>query len=65
MKYPIAVDGAAKIWKAWGNQFWPSIYLIDKKGNVRYRWDGELNSKETKGEQIMRKRIEELLAEES
>ena len=63
MKYPIAVDGSAKTWQAWANQFWPCVYLIDKKGNVRYRWDGELNWKETKGEKIMRKKIEELLAE--
>jgi hypothetical protein len=63
MKYPIAVDGSAKTWKAWGNQWWPSVYLIDKQGNVRYRWDGELNWKESKGEKIMRKKIEELLAE--
>jgi hypothetical protein len=57
------VDGSAKTWLAWGNQWWPSVYLIDKKGDVRYRWDGELNWKETKGEQIMRKKIEQLLAE--
>jgi hypothetical protein len=64
MKYPIAVDRDAKTWKAWDNRFWPTVYLIDKKGDVRYRWDGELNWKGTKGEQIMRKKIEELLTEE-
>ena len=63
MKYPIVVDNAGKNWNAWDNRFWPCTYLIDKKGNVRYRWDGELNWKETKGEGIMRKKIEELLAE--
>jgi hypothetical protein len=63
MKYPIAVDGSAKTWQAWGNCFWPSVYLIDKKGNGRYRWDGELNVRGIKGEKIMRKKIEELLAE--
>jgi hypothetical protein len=63
MKYPIAVDGSSKTWRAWGNNYWPSVYLIDKKGFVRYRWDGELNGKEIKGETIMRKKIEELLAE--
>jgi hypothetical protein len=36
---------------------------IDKKGDVRYRWDGELNWKDTKGEEIMRRTIEELLGE--
>ena len=63
MKYAIAVDHDAKTWKAWDNRFWPSVYLIDKKGDVRYRWDGELNWKGTKGEQTMRKKIDELLTE--
>jgi hypothetical protein len=63
MRYPIAVDGSKKIWKAWENQFWPSIYLIDKMGNVRYHWDGVLKWNETRGERIMRKKIEDLLAE--
>jgi hypothetical protein len=63
MKYAIAVDSQGKTWSAWGNRWWPSIYLIDKTGNVRYRWDGELNSNKVKGEEIMRERIKELLAE--
>ena len=33
------------------------------QGGARYRWDGELNWKDLKGEEIMRKKIEELLAE--
>ncbi len=64
MTYPIAVDNAGKTWAAWSNRYWPAVYLIDKKGNVRYRWYGELNGKETKGEESMRQKIEELLAEE-
>lgn len=63
MKYPIAVDGSAKTWQAWGNRYWPSIYVIDRRGDVRYRWDGELNWKGIRGEKMMRQRIEELLAE--
>src|SRR5207244_5896329 len=63
IEYPVAVDGGLRTWKAWGNQFWPSVYLIDKQGYVRYRWDGELNWKDTKGEKLMRDRIEKLLAE--
>jgi peroxiredoxin len=63
MTYPIAIDNAGKTWEAWHNDSWPSIYLIDKKGRVRYRWVGELNWGETKGEPIVRKKIEELLAE--
>ena len=63
MKYPIVVDSAGKNWAAWDNRFWPSTYLVDKKGNVRFRWDGELNFNGVKGEQIMRKKIEGLLVE--
>ncbi len=64
MKYAIAVDRDGATWKAWENRYWPCVYLIDKKGTVRYRWEGELNYGATKGEQIMRKKIEELLAED-
>ena len=63
MKYAVAVDSQGKTWAAWGNRWWLSIYLIDKKGNVRHRWDGELNWKKVKGEEIMRRKIKELLAE--
>ena len=61
--YPVAVDAAAENWKAWGNNMWPSVYLIDKQGRVRYWWYGELNWQNAKGEQFMRGKIEELLAE--
>ena len=63
LKFAVAVDNDARNWQAWGNRWWPSVYLIDKRGNVRYRWDGELNYKEVRGEEIMRKKIEELIAE--
>lgn len=64
MRYPIAVDNGWKTWEAWGNRYWPAVYLIDKKGFVRYRWDGELNWQGSKGEAVMRQKIEELLAEQ-
>jgi peroxiredoxin len=65
LKYPVVFDKDAKIWKSWGNQWWPSTYLIDKQGFARYRWDGEFNWNKAKGDSIMRKKIEQLLAEES
>jgi thiol-disulfide isomerase/thioredoxin len=65
LKFPIAVDNGGENWKNWKNRYWPSIYLIDKKGQVRYRWEGELDSATTEGERLMRQRIEELLTEKS
>ncbi|HTM52732.1 MAG TPA: hypothetical protein VL175_01815, partial [Pirellulales bacterium] len=50
-------------WRAWANSMWPSLYLVDKRGRVRYWWYGELNWQGAKGEAAMRKRIEDLLAE--
>ncbi len=61
--YPIAADTLGATWRVWANQYWPSTYLLDRKGKVRYRWDGELNWEETKGEAQMRGLIRKLLAE--
>ncbi len=62
-KFPVAVDNKLEIWNTWGNTMWPSVYLIDKQGYIRYWWYGELNWQGAKGEEIMRARIEQLLAE--
>jgi peroxiredoxin len=63
LKYAIAVDNDSRNWDAWVNRVWPSVYLIDKSGFVRYWWYGELNWQGTQGEKWMRDRIAELLAE--
>jgi thiol-disulfide isomerase/thioredoxin len=63
IKYPVAVDGAAKNWQAWANNLWPSVYVIDRRGQVRAWWYGELNWEGARGEETMRKKIEALLAE--
>jgi thiol-disulfide isomerase/thioredoxin len=63
MKYPVAVDGGSKTWNAWSNRWWPSVYLVDKRGYVRHWWYGELNWEGASGEAEMRKKIEQLLAE--
>jgi len=62
--FPILIDNERRNWNAWGNSMWPSVYLIDKHGYVRYWWLGELNWEGAEGEKILRGRIEELLAEE-
>lgn len=62
--FPILIDNDHANWKAWGNTMWPTVYLIDKQGYVRYWWLGELNWQGAEGEKIFRGRIEELLAED-
>lgn len=61
--YPVAIDNDSANWDAWANRVWPSVYLIDKRGFVRYWWYGEMNWQDTEGEKWMRSRIEQLLAE--
>ena len=63
LEFPIAVDNATKNWHAWANHWWPSTYLIDKKGNVRFWWYGELDWQDAQGGKLMDQKIAELLAE--
>jgi thiol-disulfide isomerase/thioredoxin len=41
LPYPIVVDDYFKIWKNYSNQDWPSRFLIDANGYVRFHVDGE------------------------
>jgi hypothetical protein len=41
VRYPIAIDSDYRIWNAFKNEAWPAQYLIDAKGRVRYRHEGE------------------------
>lgn len=63
--YPVAVDNKKENWTAWANHTWPSVYLVDKEGCVRYWWYGELNWQGAQGEKLYRNKILELLAEDT
>lgn len=39
--YPVAVDNDYQVWNAWGNQFWPAHYFVDRQGQVRHVHFGE------------------------
>ena len=65
LQYPIVLDNDKQLWNAWGNTMWPTTYLIDKEGFVRYWWMGELNWKEAGMQEVFKKRIEELLVEQT
>ncbi|HEY1985170.1 MAG TPA: thioredoxin family protein [Terracidiphilus sp.] len=41
IEYPIAIDNDYAIWKAFGNEFWPALYLVDTKGQIRHHAFGE------------------------
>ncbi|HEY1480033.1 MAG TPA: cytochrome c biogenesis protein DipZ [Gaiellales bacterium] len=39
--YPVAIDDAYGTWQAYGNEYWPADYLIDRNGHVREAHFGE------------------------
>ena len=41
VQYAVALDNDFSTWQAWGNQFWPAQYFIDKRGHVRFFHFGE------------------------
>jgi cytochrome c biogenesis protein CcdA/thiol-disulfide isomerase/thioredoxin len=57
LRYPVVQDNDYATWSAYGNQYWPTKYLIDARGRVRYAHFGEGEYDETE------KVIRELLAE--
>lgn len=47
LEYPIAQDNNGETWRAYKNHYWPTLYLIDKQGHIRYIHIGEGRYKET------------------
>jgi thiol-disulfide isomerase/thioredoxin len=39
--YPIAIDNDYAIWDAFGNRYWPALYLVDAYENIRHHRFGE------------------------
>jgi len=41
IEYPIAVDSDYRIWRAFGNEYWPAQYSVDADGQIRQHRFGE------------------------
>jgi thiol-disulfide isomerase/thioredoxin len=39
--YPVVIDNDYSIWRAFNNQYWPALYLVDARGRVRQHYFGE------------------------
>lgn len=57
LDFPIAIDNDFAVWKAWSNHYWPTLYLVDAQGRVRWRHIGEGAYVET--EQAIRQLLDE------
>ncbi|MBV6450733.1 MAG: Protein DipZ [Anaerolineales bacterium] len=58
IEYAVAQDNDGATWRAYRNHYWPTLYLIDKQGHIRYMHIGEGGYAETE------ENIKVLLAEE-
>jgi len=39
--YPIAVDSNYAVWRAFKNEYWPALYIVDAQGHIRHHHFGE------------------------
>jgi hypothetical protein len=47
IEYAVAQDNDGATWQAYQNRYWPTLYLIDKQGRIRYVHIGEGSYDET------------------
>src|SRR5215211_2964250 len=55
--YAVAIDNDYGTWNAYGNQYWPAKYLIDREGHIRFVHFGEGSYAET--ERVIRSLLAE------
>ncbi len=41
IRWPVILDNDQAIWTAYANRYWPTMYLVDSNGYLRYRHIGE------------------------
>jgi thiol-disulfide isomerase/thioredoxin len=57
VSWPVPVDNDFKIWRAFGNEYWPALYVFDSHGHLRHQVFGEDGYEEA--EQVIRKLLAE------
>jgi hypothetical protein len=60
--YPVLIDNDNANWNNWHVNVWPSLYVVDGNGIIRYHWFGELNWQGAGGEKKIAEVLDELLA---
>ena len=47
LEYPVGLDNDFVAWNAYRNRYWPTMYLIDRAGQIRYTQIGQGNYRRT------------------
>ncbi|VAW76300.1 hypothetical protein MNBD_GAMMA15-2389 [hydrothermal vent metagenome] len=61
LKHPVMIDNDFSYWRALNNRYWPSYYLVDRQGTVRFHFVGEMHINTAKA-RVVDQEIERLLA---
>jgi len=62
LDFPHLLDPDFAYWRALGNEYWPTIYLVDRCGRIRYAQIGEVHAGQASGRRL-EARLDGLLAE--
>lgn len=41
IEHPVAIDNERQTWAAYNQRYWPTRYILDKRGRIRYKHIGE------------------------
>jgi len=52
LQHPVMLDNDFAFWKALGNRYWPTFYLVDKQGVIRHRHIGETHAGDARARRI-------------
>jgi peroxiredoxin len=61
IQYPVVLDDDRKIWKEYGNEGWPALYIVDRRGRIVFDRLGEGGYEELEKE--LRSALAELVGE--
>lgn len=64
LHHPVMVDNDFSYWKAMNNRYWPTFYLVDKKGNIAHKFIGETHTGDKRAVKV-EQAITQLLAEQT
>lgn len=62
LRHPVMMDNDFSYWRAMNNRYWPTFYLIDKRGFIRSVFFGEIHSGDARARR-MEEAVERLLEE--
>ena len=51
--YPVAVDNDRVIWKGFHNRSWPRLYVVDRRGVIRYVHAGDLREHTARWDELL------------